>query len=67
LSNSAAKKQGSGKAAAELMKAALYLAFAEIIADNSAYDPADDKATMLWLDEALQGRRRLSVLGSMLN
>lgn len=64
---SAAKKQGGSKSPEDTMKTALYLAFAEIIADNSAYDSANQKATLLWLDESLQGQRRYSVLGSMLN
>lgn len=49
------------------MKEALYLAFAEVIQDNSAYDSSDMAATERWLDASLVGHARYSFFESLFN
>lgn len=49
------------------MKEALYLAFAEVIQDNSAYDPSGMAATERWLDVSLVGHARYSIFEALLN
>lgn len=49
----------------EVMQQAMYTAFAEIIADNSAYGGTDQNATQAWLDAAFAGPRRYSIMDAI--